>query len=385
MVNDLVRVVGLVSEDGDGHRIRVRNHGMHPEYPDDVEVLPNVSISKSAEVPGIINPGVVVTYTVELTNSGDTAAVGVVMTDSLPAGITFGGWVMQNGAVVSNNVITWAGDLHVDIQFVFTATVDYDASMYGQTITNSAEYSSDNTGSGSDSVGFELGTPVLVIEKSVATTHDPAEPLDPITYTLVVSNDGTTGAAGVHIWDMLPDYVMGEDVDITVDIEAGTAYTITIPASLAPEVPLGTTITNSAQFQNGGLSGEARASFNVLGGEPSLSIEKTVETANDPALPGDPITYTVVVRNDGTLEAENVHIWDALPDYVLGDDFDISTTIEAGTAYTITIPAQVALDAPVGVTVVNTAHIQWQEVSDEASASFTVSMARKIYLPYIMK
>jgi uncharacterized repeat protein (TIGR01451 family) len=178
--------------------------------------------------------------------------------------------------VVSDNVISWAGDLLMDIQFVFTATVDYDASMYGQTITNSAEYSSDNAGSGSDSVGFELGTPVLSIAKSVATAHDPA-------------------------------------------------------------------------------------------------------------LPGDPITYTVVVRNDGTLEAENVHIWDALPDYVLGDDFDISTTIEAGTAYTITIPAQVALDAPVGVTLVNTAHFQWQEVLDESSASFTVSMARKIYLPYIMK
>jgi len=35
-VKDLVRVIGLVSEDGDGSRIRVRNHRMHPQYPDDV-------------------------------------------------------------------------------------------------------------------------------------------------------------------------------------------------------------------------------------------------------------------------------------------------------------------------------------------------------------
>ena len=41
-VNDLVRVTGLVSEDGDGQRIRVRNHGMHPEYADDVVELPQV-------------------------------------------------------------------------------------------------------------------------------------------------------------------------------------------------------------------------------------------------------------------------------------------------------------------------------------------------------
>ncbi|MBU1877910.1 MAG: hypothetical protein KJ734_03070, partial [Chloroflexi bacterium] len=38
-VMDTVTVVGLVSEDGDGRRIRVRNHGMHPSLSDDVRVL----------------------------------------------------------------------------------------------------------------------------------------------------------------------------------------------------------------------------------------------------------------------------------------------------------------------------------------------------------
>jgi uncharacterized protein YdeI (BOF family) len=36
---DTVSVVGLVSEDGDGRRIRVRNYGAHPELPDDVTIL----------------------------------------------------------------------------------------------------------------------------------------------------------------------------------------------------------------------------------------------------------------------------------------------------------------------------------------------------------
>ena len=42
-VNDLVHVTGLVSEDGDGGRIRVRNHGMHPEYADDVVWLTHIN------------------------------------------------------------------------------------------------------------------------------------------------------------------------------------------------------------------------------------------------------------------------------------------------------------------------------------------------------
>jgi uncharacterized repeat protein (TIGR01451 family) len=41
-VYDYVRVTGLISEDGDGQRIRVRNHGMHPEFADDVETLPRI-------------------------------------------------------------------------------------------------------------------------------------------------------------------------------------------------------------------------------------------------------------------------------------------------------------------------------------------------------
>jgi hypothetical protein len=38
-VFDLITVKGLVSEDYNGPRIRVRNHGMHPSRPDDVTVL----------------------------------------------------------------------------------------------------------------------------------------------------------------------------------------------------------------------------------------------------------------------------------------------------------------------------------------------------------
>ncbi len=41
-VNDYVRVIGLVSEDGEGQRMRVRNHGMHLEYADDVVILPTI-------------------------------------------------------------------------------------------------------------------------------------------------------------------------------------------------------------------------------------------------------------------------------------------------------------------------------------------------------
>ena len=496
-VNDLVRVTGLVSEDGEGGRIRVRNHGMHPEYSDDVAKLPqllelsiskavatpevilpgslvtytlvlsntgsgtvlqasltdelpagvtfggfvsaggateqggtiswagnmpvememnvvftatvdvdyglygqtitnmaaynapyagsgsdsaaftvagapDVAIVKSVVVPGMLNPGEAVTYTLGVSNAGEAAALDLALTDTLPEGLTFGEWIQQNGAIENNGVITWEGDLSGEREFTFTALVDYDSSRYGQDITNEVEFASLNAGSGSASAAFTVGTPELTLVKTVETATDPAMPGEPITYTLVVHNDGTTGAVGVHIWDVLPDYVVGEDVDITTNLNAGTESVITIPATLAANAPLGSTIINSAYYENGALNGEASASFEVWGGEAILSISKMVETGNDPAKPGDPITYTIEVRNDGTADAVDVHIWDVLPDYVVGEDVDTTVDITAGDAYTILVTAMLATDTPLGSTITNTAYYTSADLSGESSASFEV-------------
>ena len=120
-------------------------------------------------------------------------------------------------------------------------------------------------------------------------------------------------------------------------------------------------------------------------GEPILSIEKTVDTAHIPAKPGDPITYTVVVRNDGTADAIDVHIWDTLPEFVIGEDVNITVTIQTGTSYTVTIPATLSIDVTRGITILNTAYYQSGELSDEASASFIVAVLNKVYLPLVRK
>ena len=346
---------------------------------------PIVTISKSVESVEPLNLGDVVTYTMSLSNSGEAAALNLTMTDTLPAEIDFGGWLLQNGAVEQDGVITWNGNLPGEISFIFTATVDVDPSVYGQNITNTATFTSDNAGSGSASATIVVGTPVLSITKSVETAHVPALPGDPITYTLVVSNDGTAAAVDTHIWDVLPEGVIGEDVNLTVTIATGTAHTITIPATLAADVMLGSTITNTAFYENGDLNGESSASLTIWWGEPVLSITKTVEVAHDPALPGDPITYTLVVRNDGTADAVDTHIWDLLPEGVIGEDVDVTVTIQPGTAYTITISATLAANVAPGSTITNTASYESGDLNGESSASFSVKAVYKIYLPFTLK
>ena len=226
---------------------------------------PHVTITKSVDAPVPLNLGDVVTYTLSLNNSGEASALNLNLSDVLPSEITFAGWVLQNGAELQEGVITWSGDLPGERSFIFTATVNMDPGIYGRSITNTVTFTSDNAGTGSAEAVFSVGMPELSITKSVVTGHDPAQPGDPITYTIVVRNDGTADAANVHIWDVLPDGVIGEGVDITVTIGSGSAYTIIIPAALELDVARGSTVTNTAYFELGDLSGESIATFKVAG------------------------------------------------------------------------------------------------------------------------
>lgn len=116
---------------------------------------PDLSLTKTASVPGgdaelLLNQ--VVTYTLTLNNNGDGAAVDVVLSDTLPSGLTFGGFVQQGSALLpGNNAVSW-GPYHIYSQttytIIFTATVDNNTDLYGQTLTNTATYNAAYGGSG---------------------------------------------------------------------------------------------------------------------------------------------------------------------------------------------------------------------------------------------
>ena len=208
-VNDLVRVTGLVSEDGVGGRIRVRNYEMHTQYPDDVVVLDQVlelGISKAVTTPEMILPGNLITYTIVLSNTGTGAVLQTNLTDTLPAEVTFGGWILQNGAELTDGVITWTGTMWTttEVNLVFTATVNLDYSLYGETITNTVEYAAPYAGSGNAQAAFTVAeAPVVTISKSV----EAVEPLnlgDVVTYTMSLNNSGEVAALNLTMTDTLP-------------------------------------------------------------------------------------------------------------------------------------------------------------------------------------
>jgi uncharacterized repeat protein (TIGR01451 family) len=119
---------------------------------------PDLTVSKDVAPSADLDLGQVVTYTITLSNDGDGAANGIVLTDTLPVGITFVGFVTANGATHDAGVISWSGNLAAgaDLVIVFTATLDDDSALYGETITNRVEFASANAGTGSATATFTV-------------------------------------------------------------------------------------------------------------------------------------------------------------------------------------------------------------------------------------
>jgi uncharacterized repeat protein (TIGR01451 family) len=128
---------------------------------------PDLAITKSVEgtggsVGGTANLPLqeIVTYTIALDNTGISTATDVLMTDTVPAAVDFGGWVERNGAqpLTPTGVITWGGDIAAGIEETirFTATITTTLDFAGETITNTAKFSSTNAGSDSDDAIFTV-------------------------------------------------------------------------------------------------------------------------------------------------------------------------------------------------------------------------------------
>jgi uncharacterized repeat protein (TIGR01451 family) len=104
--------------------------------------------------------GDVVTYTIELSNSGKSMAIGVVITDELPADVVFGGWLERAGAQSAppGDTITWYGAVPPKEQHIirFAANIANPRAIAGQTISNRVWFNSTNAGAGWDETGFSV-------------------------------------------------------------------------------------------------------------------------------------------------------------------------------------------------------------------------------------
>jgi uncharacterized repeat protein (TIGR01451 family) len=116
---------------------------------------PIPALQKSVTPSGVVPYSSTITYTLLLENVGVLSETTALVTDTLPSGVTFDDWVVQSaGAIHQGNAITWTETITAGerITLAFTAVQTGD---YGETVTNTAHFSS-TAGVGHASAVFSI-------------------------------------------------------------------------------------------------------------------------------------------------------------------------------------------------------------------------------------
>lgn len=297
-----------------------------------------------------VKRGGTITYTVTVANDGRVDASGVAVHTTIDPKTTFvegsaTGGISKLGYDADKQEILGATGITIPVgasrEFTYQVRVNDDAEN-GEIVSNRA-----STGF-SDSAWTELDTDAQEVTHGVevkqatlsikASANPKAEstikPGQTIDYTVEVSNTSDVDAAGVAVNTEVPAYTtlvdgslkdlddLGDGVlgKTGVDIKAGSSKTYRFSVRVNDEVPPAYTVKMRATC---GYSDDATEPLPIDSNEvehnmeavpPQLSIVLAQDPASGTAVaPGDVITYTVTVTNEGESRAKKVGIYDIAP------------------------------------------------------------------------
>ncbi len=295
---------------------------------------PNLTLTKQVDTTNPI-PSQRITYTIAISNSGATAT-NAVISDTLPAGLTFAGPVSLEPNQFAT-LATSAADLPVlangltitsntRITLTFPVTVNTSVTA-GTILTNTAAVTSSTIVTpATDSTSIAVvATPVpnLSLNKQVNTSTP--VPGEVITYTIIVNNSGATTTDAI-ISDTLPTGLTfkgpvvlnptdsGATLALSssdlpalasgLTITSNSTITLTFPVTVDNSIAAVTLITNTASVTSPTTLSPAQDSVGTTVTlvsttplTPNLKITLAVDEPNP--TPGERIIYTITITNDG--------------------------------------------------------------------------------------
>jgi uncharacterized repeat protein (TIGR01451 family) len=383
------------------------------------------------------------TYTMVVTNNGPDGA-SATLDDALPPGTTFvslrapADWLTITPAVGSAGTVTSTTPTLANGatgRFALVVHVD-PAAPGGPTIRNTAVVASTTTdpipGNNSATV---TTTPIATANATATATKVKASRADlavtmtgspdtvvgntNLTYTILVTNNGPDDAdvtltdalpPGVTLvsWSLPPDWEMtppapggsGTVAATNPTLADGATATLTLVVRVEPTARAGSTIRNAATVAS--TTGDPTPENNIAATttpvqEAHADLAVTQTASPDPVLPGNDLSYSIVVTNNGPGDAATVTLNDALPPGVSFVSFDVpadwrtttpavggtgtvtasNSTVANGDTATFTLVVRVDPAAAGGSTIRNTATVASETsdpMSDNNSATATTQV-----------
>ncbi len=382
----------------------------------------NLVLSKS-DSPGTVSAGDLLTYTISINNEGPSDRTQVVVTDNLPAGVTFlsstpgSPTCNLNGTSLVCDVGTIAGGGSA----LITVRVRVNSSTPVGSIINTAvaddnlnegDPGGDNSDNETTSIQVRSDLTITKLESA-----DPSPLGKPLTYTLRITNNGPSDAPQVIVSDDMPSGITLGPVSpsqgscsgtdpITCNLDSmtsGATATVTIVVNPTSTGPLNNTASVSV---SGGGASDPTSDNN------SSSISTTINRVTDlaitqsstpnPVTAGNNITYNLTVINNGPSPATSVTVTDTLPTEVEFQSVTPPTCSHAGGIVTCnlgsmangsTVPIAIVakVNSSISGNIANIAGVTISGSSDpvsennSTSAQVFVGELFRVFLPIVAK
>lgn len=277
-----------------------------------------------------VKAGEVLTYTLDVTNTGPNDAFNVELTDLLPADLLNPEFSIGANPTFAPWVSPYAfGTLAAGDSFILTLRATVNPAFQGSSIVNTATVTSTtpdpDPSNNTSTVETAITTSAdLAILKEGVTK--PAIPGQILLYNLSVSNAGPSHAQNVFVTDALPSTLLKPEFSLDNGISyapwqspyvlgqlpAGTSQKILIRGTLSPSAAgtiLNTAVVGSTT-PDPNPANNTSTDITPIQDLADLSLIKT--GSPKPAAIGGSIIYTLAVANAGPTAAQNVIVSDTL-------------------------------------------------------------------------
>lgn len=296
---------------------------------------PDLYIRKEL-VPGtFVQSGDAVQFVVTYGNSGDRVASWWTLTDVLSSHLDLVGASSTYTATPPSIVFTGPALMPWDSASITVDAVLNDTYLSGtifdNTVTIVGDWEDDLTNNTATATGVIMGIADIAVEKLI-TSNPVLSSWDVVTYEIIVTNNGTSSATGIRVFDLWPDALdfvwatppvsPSSNTNYTYEwivggpLDPGQSTTIVVSGVLLDAYAIqGTSFTNNVMVQTttteSDVTNNTWSATDIVWGAWDLEVIKTHNGVLRRL--GDEVEFTITVTNTGVQSITGYIVTDPLP------------------------------------------------------------------------
>lgn len=273
---------------------------------------PGISVTKEVDktvlTGGEARAGTKLTYTISVTNNGNTTVSGLTATDTMRYD---GNPTLDFGTIAPGKTVKIRAQHTVTQDEVNAGKVVNAIVVSGSSMTSRDSVETSISPSSSLTVSKAVDTANIAADDAIAEKR--------LTYTITVCNSGNSTVTGVSLADELSGASVGKLGKTTLapgeETTATATYAITAGDIAAGSVVNAVTAKGTAPSGKSVTSNRATARTDIEAPRSALSVSKTVDKTSltgAEARPGTKLSYTITVTNGGNSTVSGIWLDDSM-------------------------------------------------------------------------